>query len=61
MSCDTKKEDISPLYLDASQSVEDRVDDLMVRMTLEDKAYQMNQFVGLGHMKQGNPDDDKGA
>jgi beta-glucosidase len=28
-------------------------------MTLEDKVYQMNQFVGLDHMKQGNPDDDK--
>jgi formylglycine-generating enzyme required for sulfatase activity len=28
-------------------------------MTLEDKVYQMNQFVGLEHMKKGNPDDDK--
>ena len=28
-------------------------------MTLEDKVYQMNQFVGLDHMKQGNPNDDK--
>jgi beta-glucosidase len=31
----------------------------MGRMTLEDKVSQMNQFVGLDHMKQGNPDDDK--
>jgi len=31
----------------------------MNRMTLEDKVYQMNQFVGLEHMKKGNPDDDK--
>ena len=28
-------------------------------MTLEDKVYQMNQFVGLDHMKKGNPNDDK--
>ena len=48
-----------PLYLDPSQPIEKRVDDLMGRMTLEDKVYQMNQFVGLDHMKQGNPNDDK--
>ena len=36
-----------------------RVADLMQRMTLEDKVSQMNQFVGLEHMRSGNPNDDK--
>ena len=49
----------SPLYLDPTQPTEKRVADLMSRMTLEDKVYQMNQFVGLDHMKKGNPNDDK--
>lgn len=49
----------TPIYLNASYSVDERVDDLLSRMTLEEKVYQMNQFVGLDHMKQGNPDDDK--
>jgi len=53
----TKNDD--PIYLDPSKSVEARVTDLMSRMTLEDKVYQMNQFVGLEHMKKGNPNDDK--
>ena len=53
------KSDSSPLYLDSLQPTEKRVDDLMERMTLEDKVYQMNQFVGLNHMKKGNPNDDK--
>ena len=39
------------LYLDSSKSHEDRLSDLMSRMTLEDKVYQMNQFVGLDHMR----------
>ena len=39
------------LYLDSSKSHIDRLNDLMSRMTLEDKVYQMNQFVGLDHMK----------
>ena len=49
----------TPLYLDSSLSTEERVEDLMSHMTLEEKVYQMNQFVGLEHMKKGNPDDDK--
>ena len=53
------KETPSPLYLDPTQPTEKRVADLMNRMTLEDKVYQMNQFVGLDHMKKGNPNDDK--
>lgn len=40
-----------PIYLDASQSVEIRIQDLLARMTLEDKAAQMSQYVGLEHMK----------
>ena len=50
---------LNPLYLNPSHPIEERVEDLMKRMTLEDKVYQMNQFVGLDHMKSGNPDDDK--
>ena len=53
------KSGVSPLYLDPFQPTEKRIDDLMKRMTLEDKVYQMNQFVGLDHMEKGNPDDDK--
>lgn len=56
LSCkETKNQNTSsssnPLYLDASASVEDRIEDLMSRMTLEDKAAQMSQYVGLEHMK----------
>ncbi len=40
-----------PLYLDSSFTVDERVDDLMRRMTLYEKACQMNQFVGIEHMK----------
>ena len=39
------------LYLDSSKSNIERLNDLMSRMTLEDKVYQMNQFVGLDHMR----------
>lgn len=48
----------SPPYMDATLHVEKRVADLMSRMTLEEKVYQMNQFVGLEHMRKGNPNDD---
>ena len=41
-----------PVYKDASQSVERRVDDLLSRMTLEEKVGQMCQYVGLNHMRQ---------
>jgi beta-glucosidase len=53
-SCNEKKKtnDDNPLYLDASASIKDRIEDLMSRMTLEDKAAQMSQYVGLEHMKQ---------
>ena len=39
------------LYLDSSKSHTERLNDLMSRMTLEEKVYQMNQFVGLAHMR----------
>jgi beta-glucosidase len=44
------------LYLDSSKSHNDRLNDLMSRMTLEDKVYQMNQFVGLDHMRKAEKD-----
>jgi beta-glucosidase len=44
------------LYLDSSKSYNDRLNDLMSRMTLEDKVYQMNQFVGLDHMRKAEKD-----
>ena len=54
-SCsDTEKvssNDENPTYLNAEASIDDRINDLMARMTLEDKVYQMCQYVGLEHMK----------
>ena len=41
----------APLYKDASAPVEKRVEDLLYRMTLEEKVGQMNQFVGLEHIR----------
>ena len=41
----------APLYKDASKPVEKRVEDLLSRMTLEEKAGQMNQFVGIEHIR----------
>jgi beta-glucosidase len=41
----------NPLYMDSSADIEDRVNDLMKRMTLEEKVAQMCQYVGLEHMK----------
>ena len=43
-------------YLDSDLEVDVRVDDLMSRMTLFEKACQMNQFVGLEHMKKAEKD-----
>lgn len=37
-------------YRDASAPVEKRVDDLLSRMTLEEKVGQMNQFCGIEHV-----------
>lgn len=41
----------SPLYLDSNADVEDRLSDLMARMTLEEKVGQMCQYVGLEYLK----------
>ena len=46
----------TPVYLDSTYSVEERIEDLMNRMTLYEKACQMNQFVGLEHMKKAEKD-----
>lgn len=50
-SCSEKNKNNIPKYLDASQSSKVRVQDLMSRMTLEEKVFQMNQYVGLKHMQ----------
>ncbi len=41
-----------PAYQNSSLPVEERVNDLMKRMTIEEKVGQMCQFVGLEHMRQ---------
>ena len=43
-------------YLDSNLEINVRLDDLMSRMTLFEKACQMNQFVGLEHMKKAEKD-----
>lgn len=42
----------TPLYKDATQPVEKRVEDLMNRMTLEEKVAQMCQYVGPEHIRE---------
>ena len=51
VSFQNKEKEKSPVYLNSKASIEDRITDLMSRMTLEDKVYQMCQYVGLEHMK----------
>ena len=41
----------NPLYLDSNADIEDRLSDLMGRMTLEEKVGQMCQYVGLEYLK----------
>ena len=52
ISLSVSSQNSSPIYLNPNVSIESRVNDLMSRMTIEDKVYQMNQFVGLDHMRQ---------
>ena len=44
----------NPLYLDSNADIEDRLSDLMSRMTLEEKVGQMCQYVGLEYLKKQN-------
>ena len=43
-ACNNKSESI---YLDSNYSDQERVEDLLTRMTLEEKVAQMCQYVGL--------------
>lgn len=43
-------------YLNPKLDIETRLNLLMEQMSLEDKVYQMNQFVGLEHMKKAEKD-----
>ena len=43
-------------YMDTNLSINQRIEDLMSRMTLYEKACQMNQFVGIEHMKKAEKD-----
>ncbi len=42
----------TPAYLNSNLSIEKRVDDLLSRMTLEEKVGQMCQYVGLEHQRE---------
>ena len=44
----------NPLYLDSNADIDDRLSDLMARMTLEEKVGQMCQYVGLEYLKKQN-------
>ena len=41
----------NPLYLESNANIEDRLSDLMARMTIEEKVGQMCQYVGLEYLK----------
>lgn len=45
------KDNNKPLYKNPKAPIEERVNDLLSRMTLEEKVGQMNQLVGLEHMR----------
>ena len=55
LSCQQRK-DIDNLYLNPDIPVEQRVEDLLSKMTLKEKIAQMNQFVGLEHMASAEQD-----
>lgn len=41
---------LAQTYKDANASISDRVDDLLSRMTIEEKVGQLSQYVGIEHM-----------
>ena len=41
-----------PIYKDPKATIEQRVEDLLSRMTIEEKVGQMNQLVGIEHFRQ---------
>lgn len=47
-----QKIDTNPPYLNTKLSIQERIKDLMNRMTLEEKIAQMCQYVGLEHIKE---------
>lgn len=51
MSCNSQQEKSNLDYTSTELSAEERVKDLMSRMTLEEKVAQMCQYVGLEHIK----------
>jgi beta-glucosidase len=46
------QKDKTPIYLDTKQPINKRLDDLISRMTLEEKLGQMCQYVGIEHQKE---------
>ena len=54
-SCDPQntdlKKDILPRYKNSTLGIDERVEDLLGRMTIEEKVGQMVQFVGINHLK----------
>ena len=48
------------IYKNPSIPVKDRVEDLLKRMTLDEKIGQMNQFLGLEYLKTNRANLDKG-
>ena len=52
MTATSAKDNKLPLYRDAKAPIEQRVEDLLSRMTIEEKVGQMNQLVGIEHFRQ---------